>query len=59
MATEKNETDHEGHEDVTEHRHGEMDIEVQEKTFDGFVKIVTWSTIIIIALLIFVALIGA
>ena len=42
-----------------EHKHGEMDITVQEKTFDGFMTWVTRGTIVIIAALIFLALVGA
>jgi hypothetical protein len=59
MAADNTPKDQEGKDDMTEHKHGEMDTEVQEKTFDGFVKIVTWSTVAIIAILIFIALIGA
>ncbi len=44
---------------MADHKHGEMDIKVQEKTFDGFIKMVTRSTIVIIVALIFLALIGA
>lgn len=41
---------------MAEHKHGEMDISVQEKTFDGFV---TWSknvAIVCICVLIFLAI---
>lgn len=41
---------------MAEHKHGEMDISVQEKTFDGFV---TWSknvAIVAILILIFLAI---
>lgn len=44
---------------MAEHKHGEMDIEVQEKTFDGFVKAATWSSVAIIGILIFIALVNA
>ena len=44
---------------MAEHKHGEMDITVQEKTFAGFMSMVTKGTIIIIVALIFLALIGA
>lgn len=44
---------------MAEHKHGEMNVEVQEKTFDGFVNFVKWSVIAIIAVLIFMALVGA
>lgn len=40
---------------MAEHKHGDMDIEVQEKTFEGFVKAVTWSAVTIIVLLLFIA----
>ncbi|WP_375280031.1 aa3-type cytochrome c oxidase subunit IV [Pseudooctadecabacter sp.] len=42
-----------------DHKHGEMDIEVQEKTFEGFMSMVTKGTVIIIVALIFLALVGA
>ena len=38
---------------------GNMDITEQEKTFNGFVSMSTKGVIIIIALLIFLALVGA
>ena len=41
---------------MAEHKHGEMDIEVQEKTFNGFVRWVTNGTIICILILIFLAI---
>lgn len=41
---------------MAEHKHGEMNIEVQEKTFEGFVKAVTWGVVIIIVALILLAL---
>jgi hypothetical protein len=41
------------------HKHGEMDIHVQEKTFDGFVKWMTRAAIISILALIFVALVNS
>jgi hypothetical protein len=42
-----------------EHVPGTMDVSVQEKTFDGFIRMVTRATIVIIALLIFTALVNA
>ena len=39
-----------------EHKHGEMDIEVQERTFDGFMKFTTWSVIVILVLLVGMAI---
>jgi len=44
---------------MAEHKHGEMDSSVHEKTFDGFVKFTTWSVVAIIAFLIFLALVAA
>jgi Ni,Fe-hydrogenase I cytochrome b subunit len=39
-----------------EHKHGSMDIKTQEKTFEGFIRMVTWGAGISIAVLIFLAL---
>ncbi len=44
---------------MSEHKHGEMDIEAQEKTFEGFIKAVTWSSVAIILTLIFIAMVNA
>ncbi|WP_412504303.1 aa3-type cytochrome c oxidase subunit IV [Roseovarius sp. SYSU LYC5161] len=44
---------------MAEHKHGEMDTSEQEKTFEGFVTFTVRSTIAIIVILIFLALIGA
>lgn len=44
---------------MAEHKHGEMDIDVQEKTFDGFIKVVTWTVVAIIITLIFMALVNS
>jgi len=44
---------------MADHKHGEMNIDVQEKTFDGFIKMTTRATIAIIVFLIFLALVGA
>lgn len=41
---------------MSDHKHGEMDIEVQEKTFDGFMKFTTWSVIIILLLVVWMAI---
>lgn len=43
---------------MAEHKHGEMDISVQEKTFDGFIKYVTWGAIISILILVFAGLVN-
>ena len=44
---------------MAEHKHGEMDIKVQEETFAGFIKFTKWSVIVIIAILIFMALVNS
>lgn len=44
---------------MAEHKHGSMDIKVQEKTFDGFIRVVTWGAAISIGVLIFLALANA
>jgi Ni,Fe-hydrogenase I cytochrome b subunit len=41
---------------MAEHKHGSMDIKVQEKTFDGFIRMVTWGAVISIGVLVFMAL---
>ncbi len=41
---------------MAEHKHGEMDITDQEKTFAGFVGFVQWTVIVILGLLIFMAI---
>lgn len=43
---------------MAEHKHGEMDISVQEKTFDGFVRYVSWGAAISIGLLVFIAIVN-
>ena len=43
---------------MSDHKHGEMDITVQEKTFDGFMSMVTKASIAIIVALILLALIN-
>ncbi|MEO1638032.1 MAG: aa3-type cytochrome c oxidase subunit IV [Pseudomonadota bacterium] len=43
---------------MAEHKQGEMDITVQEKTFAGFMNMTTKATIAIIVFLIFLALIA-
>ncbi len=43
---------------MAEHKHGEMNTDVQEKTFDGFVRIVAWSCVLIVLFLIFLAIVN-
>ncbi|MCL6282842.1 aa3-type cytochrome c oxidase subunit IV [Ruegeria sp. 2012CJ41-6] len=40
---------------MADHKHGEMDIKDQTATFDGFVKFTTWTVIVILAILVFLA----
>lgn len=44
---------------MAEHKHGSMDIKTQEKTFAGFLRMVTWGMVIAIGVLIFMALANA
>lgn len=41
---------------MAEHKQGSMDIEEQEKTFDGFIKFMTWGGAISIGVVIFLAI---
>lgn len=41
---------------MAEHKHGEMDVEVQEKTFEGFMNFTAKTVIVIILLLIGMAI---
>lgn len=43
---------------MAEHKHGSMEISVQEKTFAGFVTAITRSVIFIAVFLIFLAIVG-
>lgn len=43
---------------MSEHKHGEMDIKVQEETFNGFISMVTKGAIFCIVLLIFIGLVN-
>lgn len=44
---------------MSDHKHGEMNIDVQEKTFDKFVKVSAWSGVAIILTLILIAFLDA
>jgi hypothetical protein len=44
---------------MAEYKHGEMDITVQEKTFNGFVKATTWCVVAIAFLCLFLAVFAA
>lgn len=41
---------------MADYKHGEMDITEQEKTFDGFIKVSIWVSVISLAVLIFLAI---
>ncbi|MEE9387367.1 MAG: aa3-type cytochrome c oxidase subunit IV [Paracoccaceae bacterium] len=43
---------------MAKHEHGTMDSSDHEKTFDGFVNFVKWGIILIIAFLIFLAMVN-
>lgn len=44
---------------MAEHKHGEMNVEVQEKTFEGFIRFTVWSVVVIIGVLLFLALVNS
>lgn len=44
---------------MADHEPGNMDITNQQKTFDGFVTIVTRAVVVIVVLLVFLALVGS
>ena len=41
---------------MSEHKHGDMDISNHVKVFDGFMKWVTWSVVVILLLIIWMAI---
>lgn len=44
------------HDSDSKHQHGSMDIEAQEKTFAGFIRMATWGVVITVGVLLFMAL---
>lgn len=44
---------------MAEHVHGTMDTSAQEKAYAGFVNVTKWVVIVILAVLVFLALVGA
>ncbi len=44
---------------MSDHKHGEMNIEAQEHAFAGFIKFSKWGIIISLGVLIFLALVNA
>lgn len=43
---------------MAEYKHGDMDISVQEKTFAGFMSMVTKTTVVILVALVLLALVN-
>lgn len=41
---------------MSEHKPGSMDIEAQEKTFEGFMKTVTWGVVVVLVILVLMAI---
>ena len=41
---------------MADHKHGEMDITEQQNTFDGFMKWVTWSVVVILLIIVWMAI---
>lgn len=41
---------------MAEHKHGEMNTEAQEKTFEGFVRFTIWGIVVSIGILLFLAI---
>ncbi|OZB15646.1 MAG: cytochrome C oxidase subunit IV [Rhodobacterales bacterium 34-62-10] len=41
---------------MAEHKHGEMNTEDQEKTFEGFVRYTIWGIVVSIGILLFLAI---
>ncbi|MBT8476353.1 MAG: aa3-type cytochrome c oxidase subunit IV [Alphaproteobacteria bacterium] len=40
---------------MSEHKHGTMNIDAQEKTFDGFVRYTKYAVIVIVGIILFMA----
>lgn len=43
---------------MAEHEHGKMNIETQEKTFEGFLRIVAYGALVSILVIIFIGLVN-
>ena len=43
---------------MAEHEHGKMNIDVQEKAFDGFIRFSAYVAVVSILLLIFIAIVN-
>jgi hypothetical protein len=44
---------------MAEHKHGTMDTRVQEKTFEGFIKVTVRSVMVILVLVVLMAIFNA
>jgi hypothetical protein len=44
---------------MAEHKHGEMNTDAQEKTFEGFVRFSVWGVVVSIGILLFLALVNS
>ena len=44
---------------MADHEHGSMNIRDHEKTFAGFIRFVTWTFVVVFAVLIFLGLVNA
>jgi Ni,Fe-hydrogenase I cytochrome b subunit len=47
------------HHEISEYKHGSMDITQQQQTFAGFIRCATWVAVLSILVLIFMALTNA
>ena len=43
---------------MAEHKHGEMNSETQKNDYDAFIKFGTWSIVVVIGILVFMAIFG-
>lgn len=43
---------------MSDHEYGTMDVHEQERTYDGFLKLGKWTSIICIGILVFLAITG-
>ena len=43
---------------MAKHEHGSMNVDVQEKTFGGFIKAVAWGIVLILVFLVFLAMVN-
>jgi len=41
---------------MAKHKHGSMDSKVQKSTYEGFIKFGTWSVVVVIGILVFMAI---